>query len=155
MVLHWSRSSKGVFGAFGCQILLSSCSLLCKCLCTHVVLLILFCNYSATKASIGASIIFILDKKTDLISAPHSLVYLGIVIFFIYFKLSSMLLGIHDPFLPFENLFCALFFGGIWDTLANFINGKKIDTFFGEKQNLFSTFLQREMPVKMAMRRTI
>lgn len=129
MVLHWSRSSKGVFGAFGCQILLSSCSLLCKCLCTHVVLLILFCNYSATKASIGASIIFILDKKTDLISAPHSLVYLGIVIFFIYFKLSSMLLGIHDPFLPFENLFCALFFGGIWDTLANFINGKKLTHF--------------------------
>lgn len=80
-------------------------------------------NYSATKASIGASVIFILDKKTDLISAPHSLVYLGIVIFFIYFKLSSMLLGIHDPFLPFENLICALFFGGIWDTLSNFING--------------------------------
>ncbi|KAH9404069.1 Trimeric intracellular cation channel type B [Tyrophagus putrescentiae] len=78
----------------------------------------------ATKASIGASIIFILDKKTDLISAPHSLVYLGIVIFFIYFKLSSMLLGIHDPFLPFENLVCALFFGGVWDTLANFINAR-------------------------------
>ena len=64
-----------------------------------------------------------MDKKTDLISAPHSLVYLGIVIFFIYFKLSSMLLGIHDPFLPFENLICAIFFGGIWDTLANFMNG--------------------------------
>ncbi|XP_035229280.1 trimeric intracellular cation channel type 1B.1-like [Stegodyphus dumicola] len=74
-----------------------------------------------TKASIAASVIFVLDKKTDILSAPHSLVYFGIVIFFIYFKLSSMLLGIHDPFVPFENLFCALFFGGIWDTLARLL----------------------------------
>ncbi|XP_054723926.1 trimeric intracellular cation channel type 1B.1-like, partial [Uloborus diversus] len=74
-----------------------------------------------TKACIAASIIFVLDKKTDIISAPHALVYFGIVIFFIYFKLSSMLLGIHDPFVPFENLFCALFLGGIWDTLARLL----------------------------------
>ncbi|KAI5709378.1 hypothetical protein M8J76_016726 [Diaphorina citri] len=45
-----------------------------------------------TKSSIVASIIFVLDKKTDLISAPHALVY-------------------------FE-LGCALFFGGIWDSLS-------------------------------------
>ncbi|KAI5693055.1 hypothetical protein M8J75_006842 [Diaphorina citri] len=63
-----------------------------------------------TKSSIVASIIFVLDKKTDLISAPHALVYFGI--------LSSILLGIHDPFIPFENLGCALFFGGIWDSLS-------------------------------------
>ncbi|XP_026473217.1 trimeric intracellular cation channel type 1B.1 [Ctenocephalides felis] len=74
-----------------------------------------------TKASLVASIIFVLDKKTDLISAPHALVYFGIVIFFVYFKLSSILLGIHDPFVPFENLFSALFFGGIWDSLAKLL----------------------------------
>ena len=61
--------------------------------------------HSSTKASIMAAVIFVLDKKTDLISAPHALVYLGIVIFFVYFKMSSMLLGIADPFLPFENIF--------------------------------------------------
>nr|CAD7394244.1 unnamed protein product [Timema cristinae] len=74
-----------------------------------------------TKACIVASIIFVLDKKTDIISAPHALVYFGIVIFFVYFKLSSVLLGIHDPFVPFENLFCALFLGGIWDSLAKLL----------------------------------
>ncbi|XP_067641166.1 trimeric intracellular cation channel type 1B.1 [Eurosta solidaginis] len=74
-----------------------------------------------TKASLLASIIFVLDKKTDWISAPHALVYFGIVIFLVYFKLSSILLGIHDPFLPFENLFCAIFFGGIWDSLAKIL----------------------------------
>ncbi|KAH0534600.1 trimeric intracellular cation channel type 1B.1 [Cotesia glomerata] len=68
-----------------------------------------------TKACLVASIIFVLDKKTDLISAPHALVYFGIVIFFIYFKLSSILLGIHDPFVPFENLICQIFFGGLMD----------------------------------------
>lgn len=77
--------------------------------------------YSYTKASVVASIIFVLDKKTDLISAPHALVYFGIVIFLVYFKLSSILLGIHDPFVPFENLFCALFLGGIWDSLAKLL----------------------------------
>lgn len=74
-----------------------------------------------TKSCLVASIIFVLDKKTDLISAPHALVYFGIVIFFVYFKLSSILLGIHDPFVPFENLFCALFLGGIWDSLAKIL----------------------------------
>ncbi|XP_045131626.1 trimeric intracellular cation channel type 1B.1-like isoform X1 [Portunus trituberculatus] len=78
-----------------------------------------------TKASIAAAIIFVLDKKTDLISAPHALVYFGICIFFVYFKLSSLLLGIHDPFIPFENLFCAIFMGGIWDSLAQTLAGKK------------------------------
>ncbi|KPL97207.1 trimeric intracellular cation channel type A-like protein [Sarcoptes scabiei] len=80
----------------------------------------------ATKASIGASVVFVLDKKTDWISAPPSLVYLGVVIFFIYFKLSSVLLGVHDPFLPFENLVCALCFGGIWDILSDFISAKTL-----------------------------
>jgi TRIC channel len=51
--------------------------------------------FSYTKASVVAAIIFVLDKKSDLISAPHALVYFGIVIFLVYFKLSSLLLGIH------------------------------------------------------------
>lgn len=81
----------------------------------------------ATKACVAAAIIFIIDKKTDWISVPHALVYFGIVIFFVYFKLSSLLLGIHDPFLPFENLFCTFFMGGIWDALAKIIAAKKED----------------------------
>jgi len=37
------------------------------------------------------------------------------------FQLSSILLGIRDPFVPFENLFCALFLGGICDSLAKLL----------------------------------
>lgn len=74
----------------------------------------LFC--STTKASLVAAIIFTLEKY-HFIAAPHVMIYFGVVIFFVYFKLSSLFLGIHDPFVPFENLFCAVFMGGMWDAL--------------------------------------
>jgi len=76
----------------------------------------------ATKACVVASILIVVDKKTDLISFPHSLVYFGIVIFFLYLKLASVLFGIHDPFLPFENLCGAVFFGGIWDAIGRAVS---------------------------------
>ncbi|XP_013398594.1 trimeric intracellular cation channel type 1B.1 isoform X1 [Lingula anatina] len=69
-----------------------------------------------TKACIAAALIFVLERMNYL-TAPHAVIHFGIVIFFIYFRLSSLLLGIHDPFLPFENLFCAVFMGGMWDAL--------------------------------------
>jgi hypothetical protein len=33
------------------------------------------------------------------------------------FQLSSLLLGITDPFVPFENLFCAVVMGGLFDVI--------------------------------------
>ena len=71
-----------------------------------------------------AAFVFVIDKKSDLISAPHALVYFGVVIFFVYFKLSSLLLGITDPFLPFENLFCAICMGGVFDVIQETFYGK-------------------------------
>ncbi|KAK3091179.1 hypothetical protein FSP39_017739 [Pinctada imbricata] len=69
-----------------------------------------------TKACFLAALVF-LSERIGYITAPHPLVYFGVVIFFIYFKLSALLLGIHDPFAPFENLFCAIFMGGMWDAM--------------------------------------
>lgn len=43
-----------------------------------------------------ASVIFVLDKKTDWISAPHALVYFGIVIFLVYFKVKHPWFSILD-----------------------------------------------------------
>lgn len=40
------------------------------------------------------------------------------------FQMSSMLLGIADPFLPLENLCSALFLGGILDSLQQMFYGK-------------------------------
>ncbi|UYV65627.1 TMEM38B [Cordylochernes scorpioides] len=72
----------------------------------------------STKACIAASVLFVLEKKTDFFTAPHALVYSGAVVIFVHFKLSAMLLGMTDPFQPFENLFCFFFLGGIWDAIA-------------------------------------
>lgn len=69
-----------------------------------------------TKGSLAAAIVFMLERK-GLIDAPHAVIYFGVVVFFVYFRLSSLLLGIHDPFVPFENLFCAIFMGGVVDAL--------------------------------------
>ncbi|PIO73069.1 hypothetical protein TELCIR_04971 [Teladorsagia circumcincta] len=72
----------------------------------------------ATKACFLASVIFALEKNSVYITAPHDLVYLGVVGFLVYFKLSAVLLHVTDPFAPIENLFCAVFMGGIWDALS-------------------------------------
>jgi hypothetical protein len=79
-----------------------------------------------TKGSLAAAIVFILERK-GLIEAPHAIIYFGVVIFFVYFRLSSLLLGIHDPFVPFENLFCAVFMGGMWDALQRALGKKKVE----------------------------
>uniref|UniRef100_A0A915JKG6 Trimeric intracellular cation channel type B n=1 Tax=Romanomermis culicivorax TaxID=13658 RepID=A0A915JKG6_ROMCU len=71
-----------------------------------------------TKACVIASIMFVMEKKSTYINLPHEVVYFGVVIFLVYFKLSSLLLGVHDIFMPFENLFCALFMGGICDAFS-------------------------------------
>lgn len=69
---------------------------------------------SPTKASMVASIIFVLDKKTDIISAPHALVYFGIVIFFVYFKVQLKILSIcsNEAFVKLSTFVnsCLLFF---------------------------------------------
>jgi len=77
-----------------------------------------------TKGCLAASIVFICERQ-GLIQAEHPVIYFLVVLFFIYFRLSSLLLGIHDPFVPFENLFCAIFMGGIWDALKRAVSREK------------------------------
>jgi len=78
-----------------------------------------------TKSAIAAAILFVVDRQTDLIAAPHALLYFFLCIVFVYFKVSSALLGVGDPFLPLENLFCAVFMGGLTDSLAKALQGSK------------------------------
>ncbi|KAK7100245.1 trimeric intracellular cation channel type 1B.1-like [Littorina saxatilis] len=78
-----------------------------------------------TKASLVASIIF-LCERLNYISVPHPFIYFGVVIFFVYFKLSSILLGIVDPFVPLENLFCAVFMGGMWDAMRRAVKAEPV-----------------------------
>lgn len=78
-----------------------------------------------TKACIVASMVF-LAERLNYITVPHPLIYFGVVIFFVYFKLSSILLGIVDPFVPLENLFCAIFMGGMWDAMRRAVKAEPV-----------------------------
>jgi len=69
-----------------------------------------------TKSCALATILFILERK-GIVDAPHELIYFGVVMFFINFRLAAVMFGLHDPFLPFENLICSVFFGGMLDAL--------------------------------------
>lgn len=90
-------------------------SVLCVCVCVR---------YSTTKASALASIVFILDKF-GYFEVEHSLVYLGVCVFFLFFRFLALFVGPHDIFVPFENLFCALFMGGIWDAIQRVITRER------------------------------
>jgi len=73
-----------------------------------------------TKSSALGAALFVIHKKTDLISAPTSCVHLVIILFFVYFKI----LGIVDPLAPLENLFSKIFLGGVLDQLQETFYGK-------------------------------
>ena len=68
-----------------------------------------------TKASAVATIALILTYE-EFIDLPLELVYLGVIVFFSFVRLLSLLFNV-DIFAPFENLFCSIFMGGVMDAL--------------------------------------
>lgn len=87
-----------------------------------------------TKACVIASLVFTLERNSMYVTAPHDLVYLCVVGFFVYFKLSALLLGVTDPFAPIENLVCALFMGGICDALHRAIDATREEASTGKEK---------------------
>ena len=99
-------------------------------------------HFSVTKSSLFVSIVFILERN-GFIALDHALVYFGVVLFFIYFRMLaifglkyrlvfpqsfphsklrkllklSLCAFCSDPFAPAENLFCSIFMGGWWDAM--------------------------------------
>jgi hypothetical protein len=60
--------------------------------------------------------LFTLEKKA-LLSVPKNLLFFSVVVFFSYVKIMSIFFKSFDPFVPFENLTAAVFFGGIMDAI--------------------------------------
>lgn len=74
----------------------------------------------STKACLAASFIFVCHHfGIRYLTAPFSVIYLSVVVFFVYFSVAAQLSAASDPFLPFERLFCAVFFGGLSDAIAS------------------------------------
>ncbi|CAK9302954.1 unnamed protein product [Gordionus sp. m RMFG-2023] len=64
------------------------------------------------------AIVFTLHKLNLILTqVPAPMLYLCVVTFMIYYRISVLIWDISDPFLPLENIFCTLFMGGIWDAL--------------------------------------
>ncbi|CAI2324603.1 unnamed protein product [Caenorhabditis sp. 36 PRJEB53466] len=78
-----------------------------------------------TKACVIASLVLTLERHSMYVTAPHDLVYLCVVSFFVYFKLASLILSVHDVLLPIENILCAVFMGGIIDAFAKAVDATR------------------------------
>lgn len=59
---------------------------------------------------------------------PFAIVYFGVVLFLVYFDIAAQVIGTHDPFAPFENIVCAVFFGGLVDALRRLTTGGPAST---------------------------
>jgi len=71
-----------------------------------------------TKSSLTVSLLFVL-VHLKLITIGSNLDFLIAMGFLIYFRIIILLLGIHDPYAPFENIICGIFFGGLVDAARN------------------------------------
>lgn len=78
----------------------------------------------ATKVSLLASITFVALEK-GMFKLDFKLLYLLVVMVFIALRLLYLVFGVHDPFLPFENLFCSVVFGGVVDALKQAVQKEK------------------------------
>ena len=61
--------------------------------------------------------LFTLERKTMLTAMPRNLLFFAVFVFFSYVKIMSIFFKSFDPFVPFENLTAAMFFGGIIDAI--------------------------------------
>ena len=69
------------------------------------------CFFSELKACFVAALVFLLQMRgIFFMSAPFSLVYFGVILFLIYFDLVAEMVGMHDPFSPFETVVHTLLF---------------------------------------------
>lgn len=60
--------------------------------------------------------VFVL-RNLGYFETSHHVLYLYVIVFFLIFRLIYIVVDIRNPFLHFENVFCALFLGGIVDAL--------------------------------------
>jgi trimeric intracellular cation channel len=69
-----------------------------------------------------ATVLLILQMR-GFLSVPFAIVYFGVVLFLVYFDIAAQVIGTHDPFVPMENIICAVFFGGLVDSLRRVTTG--------------------------------
>ncbi|CAH8624205.1 unnamed protein product [Schistosoma guineensis] len=71
-----------------------------------------------TKISLLAAIAYYCHHL-DIIPLPENQLFLVIMTLFVYLRITMILLGLKDPFVPFENAVCKLLFGGTVDAIRS------------------------------------
>ncbi|CAH8647550.1 unnamed protein product [Schistosoma rodhaini] len=71
-----------------------------------------------TKISLLAAIAYYCHHL-DIIPLPENQLFLVIMILFVYLRITMILLGLKDPFVPFENAVCKVLFGGTVDAIRS------------------------------------
>lgn len=66
------------------------------------------------KASAILSSVFVLEAS-GYIKVDHNILFASVIVVLMYFRLCMVWGLMSDPFVPFENLFCSIVFGGMWD----------------------------------------
>lgn len=56
-------------------------------------------------------------EASGVIKVDHNILFTSVIIVLMYFRLCMVWGLMSDPFVPFENLFCSIVFGGMWDAL--------------------------------------
>ncbi|VDP22947.1 unnamed protein product [Schistosoma margrebowiei] len=74
--------------------------------------------YFTTKISLLAAIAYYCHHL-DIIPLPENQLFLVIMTLFVYLRITMILLGLKDPFVPFENAVCKLLFGGTVDAIRS------------------------------------
>ncbi|TGZ67103.1 hypothetical protein CRM22_004975 [Opisthorchis felineus] len=71
-----------------------------------------------TKISLLASVAYYV-RHWDVIPLSENQLFLAVAAVFVYLRVTMILLGLKDPFSPFENVLCTVLFGGTVDALRN------------------------------------
>ncbi|CAH8870733.1 unnamed protein product [Trichobilharzia szidati] len=71
-----------------------------------------------TKISLLAAIAYY-SHHLELIPLPENQLFLVIMGLFVYLRITMILLGLKDPFVPFENAVCKIMFGGTVDAIRS------------------------------------
>ncbi|CAH8639408.1 unnamed protein product [Heterobilharzia americana] len=80
-----------------------------------------------TKISLIAAIAYY-SHHLEFIPLPENQLFLVIMGVFVYLRITMILLGLKDPFVPFENAVCKVLFGGIVDAIRSAFERSRIRT---------------------------
>ncbi|KAF5402208.1 Trimeric intracellular cation channel type B-A [Paragonimus heterotremus] len=80
-----------------------------------------------TKISLLAAVAYYVQSR-NWIPLSENLLFLSVAAVFLYLRVTMILLGLKDPFIPFENIICTVLFGGTVDALKSAFDRSRVSS---------------------------